>query len=154
MDLDIALAPGAEANGFAVMLSDLVRQNLETNPHKQRDFKALDGVVAIVADDAEVALTLAFDRGALRVYSGVVGVPDVVIHGSSDTILALSNLRLSRGLPLPPRGDEEGRKILREVVFAMRSGALRTEASGGPVFGLVRRLPLLLRLTRVMSVHG
>jgi hypothetical protein len=116
----------------------------------------MGGVVAIVADDAEVALTLAFDGGRLRVFSGVLGVPDVLIRGSSDTILALSNLRLSTplGLPIPPRGDEEGRKVLREVVRAMRTGSLRTEAPAGSAFGLLRHLPLLLRLTRVMSVHG
>jgi hypothetical protein len=146
---DIALAPGAEENGFAVMLTDLVRQNLETNPHKQRDFAALDGVVAIVAHDAEVALTLAFQRGALRVYSGVVGVPDVVIRGSSETILALSNVPLSPRLGLPIPRDEEGKKLVREIVKAMRTGALQTEARGGLVF----RLPLLLHLTRVMSVR-
>jgi hypothetical protein len=147
--VDIALAPGAEENGFAVMLTDLVRQNLETNPHKQRDFEALDGVVAIVADDAEVALTLAFDRGALRVFSGLVGVPDLVIRGSSDTILALSNVPLSPRLGLPFPRDEEGRKLLRNIVRAMRTGALHTEARGG----LLRRFPLLLHLTRVMSVR-
>ena len=147
--VDIALAPGAEENGFAVMLSDLVRQNLESNPHKLRDFDALDGVVGIIADDAEVALTLAFDHGALRVYSGVVGVPDVIIRGSSETILALSNVPLSPRLALPIPRDEEGRKLVREIVKAMRTGALRTEARGG----LFRRLPLLLHLTRVMSVR-
>jgi hypothetical protein len=154
MSLDIALAPGAEDNGFAVMLSDLVRQNLAANPHKQRDFAALDGVVAIVADDAEVALTLAFSLGALRVYSGVVGVPDLLIRGSSDTILALSNVPLTTrlALPIPRRSDEEGRKLVSEIMRAMRTGALRTEAPASPL-GIVRHLPLLLRLTRVMSVR-
>ena len=33
-DLSISLAPGAENNAFATMLADLVRQNLESKPHK------------------------------------------------------------------------------------------------------------------------
>ena len=40
----IELAPGAENNGFATMLADLVRQNLEAKPHKVADFDAHPGV--------------------------------------------------------------------------------------------------------------
>ena len=39
----IELAPGAENNGFATMLADLVRQNLEAKPHKVADFDAIAG---------------------------------------------------------------------------------------------------------------
>jgi hypothetical protein len=150
--MDIALAPGAEDNGLAVMLSDLVRQNLDANPHKRPDFDALDGVVAIIADDADVALTLCFDPsgagGAMRVHSGVLGVPDVIIRGNSDTILALSNMPLRRsGLPLPRRGDKDGRELVKSVFRALREGSFRID-------GLLRNLPLLMRLTRVMSVNG
>ena len=60
----VALAPGAEENGLAIMLGDLVRQNLEAKPQKMADFDALDGRVSIVADDADVALTLVFERSA------------------------------------------------------------------------------------------
>jgi hypothetical protein len=146
--MDIALAPGAEDNGLAVMLSDLVRQNLEAKPHKRRDFDALDGVVAIIADDADVALTLCFDRGAMRAHSGVLGVPDLVIRGTSETILALSNMPLTKhGLPLPARADAEGRELVRSVFRALRDGSFRID-------GILRSLPLLMRLGRVMSVNG
>ena len=66
----IELAPGAEDNGLAMMLADLVRQNLEAKPHKNGDFDALDGSVSIVADDADVALTLRFDSGKLTIHAG------------------------------------------------------------------------------------
>ncbi len=146
--MDIALAPGAEDNGLCVMLSDLVRQNLETNPHKLPDFEALSGVVAIVAEDAEVALTLCFDRGALRLHSGVLGVPDVVIRGTSDTIMALSNMPLTKsGLPIPRRGDKEGQELVRSVLQALRKRTFRIE-------GMLFHLPLLMRLTKVMCVNG
>ena len=146
--MDIALAPGADENGLAVMLCELVRQNLETNPHKVPDFEALSGVVAIVAEDAEVSLTLCFDRGDLRVYGGVMGVPDVVIYGTSDTIMALSNMPLTKsGLPIPRRGDKEGQELVRSVIRALRNRSFRIQ-------GMFRHLPLLMRLTKVMSVNG
>ena len=79
MSTPIALAPGAENNAFASMLADLVRQNLESKPHKKKDFDALEGTVALVADDADVALTLEFKKGELVLHDGIRGVPDVAV---------------------------------------------------------------------------
>jgi hypothetical protein len=145
----ISLAPGAEDNGLASMLADLVRQNLEAKPHKGEDFRALSGAFAIVADDADVSLTLRFDRGSLTIHDGIVGIPDVTIRGGSDVILALSNLPLTRplGLPLPDPRDTEAVKTLKTVVGAMRSGAFRVD-------GMFFHMPMLMRLTRLMSVNG
>jgi len=105
---DVEPAPGAEDNGLAIMLADLVRQNLEAKPQKNGAFIALGGSISIVADDADVALTLRFERGGkLRIHDGIVGIPDVTIRGPSDAILALSNMPLATrfGLPIPSPGD-------------------------------------------------
>jgi hypothetical protein len=145
----IRLAPGAGENGLASMLSDLVRQNLEAKPHKQGDFDALRGSVSIVAEDAEVALTLRFSRGELTIYDGIVGIPDVTIRGGSDTIMALSNMPLVTrfGLPLPNPRKKDEVAVARGVFDAMRSGSFH-------VYGMLFHLPMLMRLTRVMSVNG
>jgi hypothetical protein len=150
MQPDVQLAPGAEENGLAMMLADLVRQNLEAKPHKKGDFAALGGSVSIVADDADVALTMRFERGGkLRIHDGIVGIPDVTIRGPSDTILALSNMPLATrlGLPIPSPGDLEAVKAVKTVVGAMRSRKLH-------VYGMAFHLPLVMKLTRVMSVNG
>jgi hypothetical protein len=149
MNPEVTLAPGAEENGLAMMLADLVRQNLDAKPHKKPDFEALDGTVSIVADDADVALTLRFDAGRLTIHDGIVGIPDVTIRGPSDTILAMSNLPLSRRikLPVPSRSDKEANKALRGMMSAMREGKLH-------IYGAAFHIPLMMRLTRVMSVNG
>jgi hypothetical protein len=145
----IELAAGAEDNGLAGMLADLVRQNLEAKPQKRGDFDALSGSFSIVAEDAEVALTLRFDRGKLTIYDGIVGIPDVTIRGSSDTIMALSNMPLlgKLGLPVPDPRDKAGVAVARGVMDAMRNGSFH-------VYGMFFHLPMLMRLTRVMSVNG
>ncbi len=152
MEPVIQLAEGAEENGLAIMLADLVRQNLEAKPRKKKDFDALAGTVSIVAEDADVALTLRFERGKLTLFDGIVGIPDVAVRGSSDAILALSNFPLTSlfsvlSLPLPLPNDKEGIKTLRSVMNEMRSGKFR-------VYGMAFHMPLLMRLTRVMSVNG
>ena len=143
----IELAPGAENNAFATMLADLLRQNLESKPHKKRDFDALKGSVALVADDAEVALTLAFDRGRLVVHDGIKGVPDVAVRGTADAIMAMSNIPLTRPLALPLPTDRASLEVMREMLRAMRTGAVH-------VHGMFGNLGLLSKLTRVMSVNG
>lgn len=144
---EIALSPGAEANAFAAMLADLVRQNLESKPHKKRDFRALAGTVALVADDADVALTLEFRRGSLLVHDGIRGVPDVTVRGTSDAIMALSNVPLTRPLGLPLPTDRASLDVVRDMVRASRTGDLK-------IYGMLRHFGLLSRLTRVMSVNG
>jgi hypothetical protein len=130
------------------MLAELVRQNLQAKPHKQADFAALRGRVAIVADDADVALTMRFQRGGrLTIHDGIVGIPDVTIRGPSEAVLALSNMPLVTRLGLPIPGNREAMKTVRMVAGAMRDGTLH-------VYGMAFHLPLVLKLTRVMSIHG
>jgi len=152
----VALAPGAEENGLAIMLGDLVRQNLEAKPKKIADFDALEGRVSIVADDADVALTLVFARvferkaaGSLTIHDGIVGIPHVTIRGPSEAILALSNMPLATplGLPLPSPGDPEAIKTVRDLARSVRDGKLH-------FYGMLLHLPLVMKLTRVMSVNG
>ncbi len=147
---EVSLAPGAEENGLALMLSGLLRQNLEAKPHKKADFAAIHGAVAIVADDADVALTLCFDHGrTLTIHDGIVGIPDVTIRGPSDAIIAMSNMPMATklGLPIPARGDREAAGALRTLFAAMRERKLH-------VHGLAFHLPLVAKLGRVMSVNG
>ena len=148
--LAIDLAPGAEDNGLASMLADLLRQNLEAKPHKMGDFEALRGNVSIVADDADVALTMRFEKGGkLTIHDGIVGIPDVTIRGPSDAVLALSNMPLATrlGLPIPDPRDREAVKTVKLVMGAMRDGTLH-------VYGAAFHLPLVMRLTKVMSING
>ena len=145
---DVVLAPGAEENGFATMLADLVRQNLAGKPHKLKDFHAMHGTVALVADDADIAVTLEFSRGGgLTLHNGIKGVPDVTVRGLADNIMALSNIPLTRPLGLPLPLDRPSLEVVREMLRATRSGELR-------VHGLLGHLGLVARLTRVMSVNG
>jgi hypothetical protein len=145
----IELAPGADENGLANMLSGLVRDNLEAKPHKQADFEALSGRVAIVADDIDVALTMSFERGKLTIYDGIQGIPKVTIRGPSEAILAMSNMPLATplGLPIPDPRDRETVKAVGTVLGATLSGKLH-------VYGMALHAPLLMKLTRIMSING
>ena len=75
----IKLAPGAEEIGLAVMLEQLLSQNLEQNPHKTKDFEKLNISVGLDVTDAGISLTMEFSGGHLTIYPGIMtGDPDFV----------------------------------------------------------------------------
>ena len=131
---------GAQDNGLALMIAELIRQNIEDRPEKARLLDRMHGRVAVVADDALVALTLHFEAGRLVVLDGISGIPDMTIRADSEQVVAMSQVEFTRvGLP-DPRGAH-----LREVVAASRAGTIR-------VHGALRHARLALWLTRLMSV--
>ena len=146
--VDVVLAPGAEENGLASMLRDLIAQNVADNPRKMLDFNKLRGRVAIVADDADVAVTLEFHAGTATVRSGIAGIPDVTIRGPADAIMALSSLPSATplGLPIPDFRDAEAVGVVRTVAGALGRRQLR-------IHGLFRGFGLVTRLGRVLSIH-
>ncbi len=149
--ISIAIAAGAEDNAFAQMLADLVRQNLESKPHKKKSFRALargGGIsIALVADDADVALTLEFRKGELTLHDGIKGVPDLAVRGTADAIMNLSNMPLTRPLSLPIPTDRVALDVLRTMIQATRSGELQ-------VLGMLGNVRSLSHFTKVMSVNG
>lgn len=142
MPVMVELAPGASDNGLCTMLAGLVSQNLQDKPHKIKDFERLHARIAIVAEDAGVALTMVFDGKKLVLHDGISGVPDVTVRASSDDVMNMSLVELTkRGFP-----DGKG-EVSRGIDAAMKAG--RVKAHNATLHPLT-----MLRLTRVMSVHG
>lgn len=143
----VVLEGDAADHPFASMLGELLRQNLETHPHKWEDVRKMRGRVAIVADDALVSATLVFDGHDIRVLGGVCGAPDVTVRGSSEAIMAMNNVPLHGGWPVPdPRSSSE-REAFGAVLAASSAGTVHT-------YGLLQHPMLVFRLTRVMSVYA
>jgi len=139
-EIDIRLADGAQEIGLAVMLKDLIVQNLEEHPHKRSDFSRLDISIGLEVSDAEIELTLVFSKGALIIHDGIKADADLHIFADSGTIMNLSNQRIKWGLP--HYFDETGKEILQ----AMKSGRLKVK-------GMLLHFASLIRFSRVMSVH-
>ncbi len=136
----ITLDDGAKDGGLAEMLYHLIRQNLEQKPQKVSSFEVLNLNVVIVARDIDITLTLAFRRGQLTLYNGVVGKADLKIIADHDAILTLSLINVFMGLP--NYLDRTGRDILRKLLL----GNLKVE-------GLLKHPLQLTCLTKVFSVN-
>jgi hypothetical protein len=149
VDPIIDLAPGAEQNPLATHFAARVRSNLTEKPHKITDFQALRGSVQLVADDIPTSITMRFDLGRLTLHDGLIGIPTVTFCASRATLLALSELPLSRWLKLPSarRKNVAGMSNLYHVLGELLRGDLK-------VYGLISHPRLVLRLLRVISRHG
>ncbi|MCI0499943.1 MAG: SCP2 sterol-binding domain-containing protein [Planctomycetales bacterium] len=140
-ELKINLAAGAEEIGLAVMLQDLMTQNIEQHPRKLPDFKKLNIPIGLIVSDLEIELTLEFAGGTLTIHPGVKNQPGLRITADSATVMNLSNQRIKWGLPY--YFDETG----KEIMAAMKNGRLK-------VNGMIKHFASLIRFARVMSVHG
>lgn len=136
----IELAPGAGDNGLATMLATLMAQNLADHPERARAIEGLRGRVAIVAEDAGVALTIEVARGRVVVHDGIVGIPDLTIRGGFEQIGDLSRIESVGALP-DPRGP-----VARSIARAIRERKLR-------IFGLPWSARLLLGVAELLAVR-
>ena len=71
-NIKIKFAEGAENIGLAIMLHDLLTQNIEQNPHKQPDFISLNISVGLNVYDVDIVLTLEFSKGVLTIHRGIL----------------------------------------------------------------------------------
>ncbi len=140
----IELSATAEESPFALMIAQLLRENLADHPAKQRDFAAMKGRVALVAADVSATITLHFVGGRARVHAGYHGVPDLVVSGPSEALIDLSRVPNDPRLPFLP---DLRSPVVHALARALYQRKLRVRG--------LRAHPLLgLRLARILSIHG
>jgi len=138
---EVIVAPAAQENGLALMLAELIRENLAAHPGKRRDLEALGARVGIVARDAGVSLTLDFRGGVVVVHDGLLPRRELTITTDAEKITSLSLIAIQHGLPV--FHDQTGQGVVRDLL----GGTTRIQ-------GLLRHPLSLVRLTRLMSVHS
>ena len=127
-----------DPSGLALMIGGLIQQNIERDPGRARH---LDGsVVAIVAPDADVGVSIEMGPDVVVVSNGVRHDAHLVVRASSDRLLHMTSSPLRFGVP--DALSRHGREVLGHVL----SGRVRIE-------GLMRSPHRLARLTRLLSVH-
>jgi len=147
----VTLDAQAADNGLAMMLQGLLAENLAASDGKRRAFESMSSTFGIVAPDAEVTVTLAFDGGRCTIYDGLRHEPDLVITADSGKIPEMSLLSIRYGLPWLL--DDNGKNFVRALV----KREIRID-------GLIRIPPTplktakaaldLVRLTRILSVNS
>lgn len=138
-ELDVTIAPGAEENGMAVMLAEMIKTNLNDKPERLKDFNKLNGTIWISAEDAEVDMTMDFNRGSLTARDGKVGKPMLAIATDAETLMDLANINIKLGMPY--YFDETGRMVIKKL--------LKRELK---IKGMFAHTMALTHMTKIMSV--
>ena len=128
-----------ELEGLGAMLADLVRGNLEADPTRVRLLQGVNGRVNVKARDAEVEVGMEFLDGKLYVHAAPFPDARLAIDTDADTLMGMSTVPLRFGMP--DTMQAEGRAVVRK----MFRGQLK-------VRGMVRGLPLMVRLQKLLSV--
>ena len=136
----IRLAEGAETLGLPDLLKDLIAQNLDQHSKKRTDFFKLKIKIGLTVRDADIAITLDFNKGRLTIYPGILDGCHIFIEAESDVIMALSNQTIQWGLPY--YFDDVGKEIF---------SAIKTKRLA--VKGMLFHFPSMMRFSRIMSVR-
>lgn len=145
----VELVGAAEENGLALMLKGLLEESIAASTSKRLAFQAMRSSFAIAARDAEVQVTLSFDRGLCAIHDGIYAQPALFLDADTDKIPEMSQLKIRFGLPWLM--DDAGKNFVRSLVK-------KQIQIKGIVSGL--RHPLrtsqalldLVRLTQILSV--
>jgi hypothetical protein len=136
----IELAEGAEVLGLPVMLKDLIGQNLDQKPKKLLDFIKLRIQIGLIIHDADIRMTLGFNKGVLTLYPGIQDRVQILVEADAEIIMALSNQTIKWGLPY--YFDDTG----KEIFDAIKTGRLKVK-------GMIPHFPSMMRFSRIMSVR-
>jgi hypothetical protein len=140
----VTLDAAAESDAFAIVIGELIRQNLADHPHKRDELAKMRGRVALIAEDAGTTITLRFKDGALTLHSGLFGIPDLVVRGPGEALIDLSRVPNHPRLKFLP---DYRSPVARSLARALRDRKLR-------VRGLVGHVQLAVRLGHILSIHA
>ena len=128
-----------ELTGLGAMLADLVRANIEADPSRAKLLHGVSGRVNVHARDAEVAVGMEFKGGQLYVNAEPFRDATLTIETDADTLMGMSTVPLRFGMP--DVAQSEGRTVVKKML----RGDLK-------VRGMVRGMPLMVRLQKLLSV--
>jgi hypothetical protein len=135
----INFAPGIEDGGMATMMADIIKGNLKEKPDRENDFNAINGNIYLMAEDAEVEMTMAFNNGNMVVHNGKVGNPKLCIVTDSNTLLDLAKINIKFGMPY--YFDAAGREVVKKLLTRKLK-----------ISGMFTHLIMLTHFTKLMSV--
>ncbi len=110
----IQIAPDAEAVALASMVADVVESNLEGHPERIKIFNRIKGDIGIEATEAQVGITMRFDRGECVFHDEMSPTCKLRIRADTDTLMEVTNLNIKFGIPW--LFDETGRSVVRNLL--------------------------------------
>lgn len=111
----VMLENSAKENGLAVMLAQMIKDNIEKNRWKEKDALSIRASVLIHAVDSDVKVGLVFKDGKCTIIDGEIYLPDIAIEANTADLIALSRIKIVSPLHIPII-DRESLELVEKIL--------------------------------------
>lgn len=140
---EITIEDKAKENGLAVMLYQMIKDNIDKNKWKERDAVLIRGTVSIYASDSDVKVGMVFKDGKCVVVDGDIYLPDIRIEARTMDLINLSRIKIVPPANLPVL-DKESLELVKRILT--KNIKIKFKLS-------LRNLLNLFLLVRLLSVY-
>jgi hypothetical protein len=143
---DVVIDEKAKNNGLASMIYQMIKENLEKNPWKEKFAKKINSEISIFAKDAEVKVSLSFRKDKVLVFDGEIFSPDIKISADTSDLIEMTKIKIISLLGLNiPILSKDNFELLKKII----DGRIKLELKNLTIKNIIS----LFCLVMVLSVY-
>jgi hypothetical protein len=143
---DVVIDDKAKNNGLASMIYQMIKENLEKNPWKEKFAKKINSEISIFAKDAEVKVSLSFRKDKVLVFDGEIFSPDIKISADTSDLIEMTKIKIISLLGLNiPILSKDNFELLKKII----DGRIKLELKNLTIKNIIS----LFCLVMVLSVY-
>jgi hypothetical protein len=143
---EVVIDEKAKNNGLASMIYQMIKENLEKNPWKEKFVKKINSEISIFAKDAEVKVSLSFRKDKVLVFDGEIFSPDIKISADTSDLIEMTKIKIISLLGLNiPILSKDNFELLKKII----DGRIKLELKNLTIKNIIS----LFCLVMVLSVY-
>jgi ADP-dependent phosphofructokinase/glucokinase len=91
---EIVIDEKAKNSGLASMIYQMIKENLEKNPWKEKFAKKINSEISIFAKDAEVKVSLSFRKDKVLIFDSEIFYPDIKISADTSDLIGMTKIKI------------------------------------------------------------
>ncbi|MDW8086443.1 MAG: hypothetical protein RMJ45_00455 [Candidatus Calescibacterium sp.] len=112
---EVELEEKAKENGLAVMLAQMIKDNIEKNKWKEKDALSIKANISIYAVDSDVKVGISFNKKKCFIVDGEIFSPNIRIEANTVDLINLSRIKIVSPLHIPII-DKESFDLVRKLL--------------------------------------
>ncbi|MFZ8801721.1 MAG: hypothetical protein ACO2PO_01810 [Candidatus Calescibacterium sp.] len=114
---EVVIDEKAKDNGLASMIYQMIKENLEKNPWKEKFAKKINSEISIFAKDAEVKVSLSFRKDKALVFDGEIFSPDIKLSADTSDLIDMTKIKIVSLLGLHiPILSKDNFELLKKII--------------------------------------
>jgi hypothetical protein len=144
---EIVIDEKAKNSGLASMIYQIIKENLEKNPWKEKFARKINYEISIFAKDAEVKVSLSFRKDKVLIFDGEIFYPDIKISADTSDLIGMTKIKIISFLNILhiPILSKEDLDLFKKII----NGSVKLELKNLGLKSLVSLFCLII----VLSVY-